>query len=60
MAEKYSGGYILLCTERQSGAVIVVFPTSVRQVYFVCVRHLCDGGQVIFNDSMLKSFEDHL
>ena len=33
----YSGGYILFCTERQVGAVIVVFLTSASQVYFVCV-----------------------
>ena len=37
MAEKYSGGYILFCTERQVGAVIAVFLMSASQVYFVCV-----------------------
>ena len=38
MAEKYSGGYILFCTERQVGAVIVVFLMSASQVYF----YVCD------------------
>ena len=28
---------ILFCTERQVGAVIVVFLASASQVYFVCV-----------------------
>ena len=31
MAEKYSGGYILFCIERQVGAVIVVFLVSVHK-----------------------------
>ena len=48
VAEKYSGGYILFCTERQVGAVIVVFLMSASQVYFVYVWHLlCDGGHVL-------------
>ena len=47
VAEKYSGGYILFCTERQVGAVIVVFLTSASQVYFVCVWDLLyDSGHV--------------
>ena len=48
MAEKYSGGYILFCKERQVTGVIVVFLMSASQVYFVCVWHLlCDGGHVL-------------
>ena len=48
VAETYSGGYILFCTERQVSAVIVVFLMSASQVYFVCVWHLlCDGGHVL-------------
>ena len=37
MAEKYSGGYILLCIERNTCVVIVMFPMSTSQAYFVCV-----------------------
>ena len=40
MAEKYSG-YILFCTERQVGAVIVVFLMSASRVYVVCVCDTC-------------------
>ena len=40
--------FYFVCTERQVGAVIVVFLTSASQVYFVCVWHLlCDGGHVL-------------
>ena len=36
-AEKYSGGCILFCSERQVDAVIVGFLTSASQVYLACV-----------------------
>ena len=52
MAEKYSGGYILFCTERQVGAVIVMFLTSASQVYFVCVQcDTCCATVVIYYES---------
>ena len=37
MADIYSGGFILFCTERQVGAVIVVFLTSASQLLCMCV-----------------------
>ena len=37
MAEKYSGGYILFCTERQVGAVIVIFLMSTCQPSLLCM-----------------------
>ena len=37
MAEKYSGGYILLCTERNTRVIIVVLLMSTSQAHFVCV-----------------------